>query len=43
MPTTFRLNADQVDALIAESKALLERSPEFTGFLRRLDQAASDR
>jgi NTE family protein len=43
MPTTFRLKADQVDALIAQSKALLERSPEFTGFLRRVAQPASDR
>lgn len=43
MPTTFRLNADQVDALIAQSRTLLERSPEFASFLRHLDQAASDR
>jgi NTE family protein len=43
MPTTFRLNADQVDCLIALSKALLERSPEFTSFLRRMDQPASGR
>jgi len=43
MPTTFRLNADQVDALIAQSRALLERSPEFNAFVRRVDQPAADR
>lgn len=43
MPTTFRLNADQVDALITQSRVLLERSPEFTNFLRRMKQPASDR
>jgi NTE family protein len=37
MPTTFRLSRPQVDALIAQSKALLERSPEFIGFRRRLE------
>lgn len=41
MPTTFRLKADQVDALIAESRTLLEHSPEFTGFLRRMEPPAS--
>ena len=43
MPTTFRLQADQVDALIAQSRALLERSPEFNAFLRRVGQPESDR
>ncbi len=42
MPTTFRLQADQVDALIAQSKALLERSPEFNEFVRRVNQPAAD-
>jgi NTE family protein len=41
MPTTFRLNPDQVDALIAQSKALLERSPEFKAFLQRVEQPES--
>ncbi len=42
MPTTFRLKADQVDALIAESRTLLEHSPEFTGFMRRMEPHGSD-
>lgn len=41
MPTTFRLKADQVDALIAESRKLLEHSPEFINFLRRMEPPAS--
>jgi NTE family protein len=38
MPTTFRLESDDVDALIAQSRTLLERSPEFNAFLRRAGQ-----
>lgn len=34
MPTTFRLRADEVDALIAQSGTLLASSPEFADFLR---------
>lgn len=34
MPTTFRLKADQVDALIEQSGTLLKRSTEFTDYLR---------
>lgn len=36
MPTTFHLESDQVDALIAQSKQLLSRSPEFQRFVSRL-------
>ncbi|MFA6985411.1 MAG: patatin-like phospholipase family protein [Arenimonas sp.] len=39
MPTTFRLGASQVDALIAQSRILLDASPEFAGFLQRIDAA----
>ena len=37
MPTTFRLRSDQVDALIAEPRRLLEKSPEYRSFLRRIE------
>lgn len=43
MPTTFRLKPDEVDALIAQSRSLLQQSPEFTAFLRRVEQPESDR
>lgn len=39
MPTTFRLEREQVDALIAQSKELLEQSIEFQRFLNRLQSA----
>ncbi len=42
MPTTFRLKAGEVDELIAQSRILLERSPEFTAFLRRVQRAEPD-
>lgn len=41
MPTTFRLRADQVDALIAKSRTVLEHSPQFTGLLRRMKPPAA--
>lgn len=34
MPTTFRLQPTEVDALVAQSKELLQKSPEFSSFLR---------
>ena len=43
MPTTFRLSADQVDSLIAESGQLLELSPEYKDFLRDVDSGISDK
>jgi NTE family protein len=39
MPTTFRLQSDAVDALVAKSRHLLDASPEFHGFLRSVRQA----
>ena len=42
MPTTFHLTPVQVDALITQSGALLQRSPEFTDFLRRIEQYSSE-
>lgn len=36
MPTTFRLRTDEVDALIVQAKALLERSPEYNDFLQNI-------
>lgn len=38
MPTTFRLNQDQVDTLIIESRNLLEQSEEFKAFIQRVQQ-----
>lgn len=43
MPTTFRLKAHEVDELIAQSRILLERSPEFADFLRRAQQSEANR
>lgn len=40
MPTTFRLKPAAVDALVSESKQILQRSPEFTSFLRRFEHDA---
>jgi len=36
MPTTFQLNPDQVDLLIAEPARMLQNSPEFQSFLHRI-------
>ncbi|MEJ7746162.1 MAG: patatin-like phospholipase family protein [Luteimonas sp.] len=36
MPTTFRLGPGEVDALIAEPARLLEQSPQYQSFLRRI-------
>lgn len=41
MPTTFRLDHDQIDALIAQSQDLLRDAPEFKSFLRDLDRHGS--
>ncbi|WP_394697529.1 patatin-like phospholipase family protein [Pseudoxanthomonas japonensis] len=46
MPTTFRLQPAQVDALVAQSRELLQKSPEFVEFLhdvgnRHVEQAAT--
>jgi len=38
MPTTFQLNPDQVDLLIAEPTRMLQNSPEFQSFLHRLTE-----
>lgn len=43
MPTTFRLRSDQVDALIAEARRLLDKSPEYRSFLGRIEQQVPDR
>lgn len=40
MPTTFRLGADEVDALIMEAGELLRRSPEVGRLLERLEDHA---
>ena len=40
MPATFRLKADQVDALIAKFWTVLEHSPQFIGLLRRMKPPA---
>lgn len=42
MPTTFRLNPEQVDILIVESRNLLEQSGEFRGFLQRVQQTPAE-
>src|SRR3990167_1424123 len=38
MPTTFRLNPSQVDELVSQSRVLLESSPAFNRFLKRVDE-----
>jgi hypothetical protein len=40
MPTTFRLQASEVDELVDEAGRLLRASPEFRAFLDDLSEAA---